>query len=168
MKAARVLATAWFSCAAAAPAGAACFQELAVYEEAQAKASLTFIPRGDEPDPTLGRFTIKFPENAIAFDGVIMPADDPQRPWGIVMHKCPQGDATGEEIAACTIWEGVVYGLDATGNVFYLPPLNQGDAAAATILLPDFAGAVRLSAAWGAAGLSTAPKDDFKLSGCME
>lgn len=153
---------------AAPSAHAACFQELAVYEEGQAKASLTFVPRGDGPDPTLGRFTIRFPENAVAFDGVIMPADDPQRPWGIVMHKCPQGDATGEEIAACTIWEGVVYGLDDTGNVFYLPALNQGDEAAATILLPDFAGAVRLSAAWGDKGLSTAPKDDFKLSGCME
>jgi|GEM_PF-255764 hypothetical protein len=160
--------TAAFALTHASPAAAACPQELAVYEEAQAEASLTFTPVGEGPDPTLGRFTIRFPENAVALDGVIMAADEPQRPWGIVMHKCPEGDVTGEELAACTIWEGVVYGLDEAGNAFYLPPLRQGDAAAATILLPDFAGAVRLSSVWGKEGLSSMPKDDFKLSGCQE
>lgn len=165
----RLIASATAIVLAAQPAArAACPQELAVYEEAQAKASFTFTPVGEGPDPTLGRFTIRFEENAIALDGVIMAAEDPLRPWGIVMHKCPQGDVTGEELAACTIWEGVVYGLDDVGNVFYLPPLNQGDAAAATILLPDFSAAVRLSSVWGEKGLSAAPKDDFKLSGCQE
>jgi NAD(P)-dependent dehydrogenase (short-subunit alcohol dehydrogenase family) len=34
----------------------------------------------------------------------------------MVMHNCPEGDVTGEEIAACTVWEGVIYTLDGLVN----------------------------------------------------
>lgn len=150
------------------PTSAACWQELAVYAEAQAKAEIAF--QGARPDDgLLHRFRIAFPENGVTFEGAMLPGDPPvDRPWAVVTHNCPQGDATGEEIAACTIWEGPIYGVDNVGNVFFLPEANNGHEAAETILLPDFAAAVRLSAAWGAKGLSTAPKDDFKLTGCQE
>lgn len=152
----------------ATPASAACWQELAVYAEAQAKAEIAF--QGARPDDgLLHRFRITFPENGVTFEGAMLPGDAPvARPWAMVTHNCPQGDATGEEIAACTVWQGPIYGVDATGNVFFLPEANAGHEAAATLLLPDFGAAVRLSAAWGAKGLSTAPKDDFKLTGCQE
>ncbi len=153
---------------AAAPASAACWQELAIYAEAQANAEIAFGgARAD--DGVLHRFTVAFPENGVIFEGAMLPGDPPiARPWAIVTLFCPQGDATGDEIAACTIWEGPVYGIDGQGNVFALPEANHGHEAAATILLPDFSAAVRLSAAWGTKGLSTAPKDDFKLAGCQE
>ncbi|MBK8456284.1 MAG: hypothetical protein IPL47_03530 [Phyllobacteriaceae bacterium] len=155
-------------CFAATPANAACWQELAVYAEAQAKAEIAF--QGARPDDgVLHRFRITFPENGVTFEGAMLPGDAPiARPWAVVTHNCPQGDATGEEIAACTVWQGPIYGVDATGNVFFLPEANAGHEAAATLLLPDFGAAVRLSAAWGAKGLSTAPKDDFKLTGCQD
>jgi len=150
------------------PASAGCWQELAVYKEAQAGAEIDFL--GARPDDgVLHRFKVLFPENSVMFEGTVFPGDAPvSRPWAVVTYNCPHGDATGEEIAACTVWEGPVYGIDGTGNVFFLPEANNGEEAAETMLLPDFAAAVRLSAAWGAKGLSTAPKDDFKLSGCQE
>ena len=152
----------------AAPAGAACWQELAVYGEAQANAEIAF--QGARPEDGLfHRFRIVFPENGVTFEGALLPGDPPvERPWAVVTHNCPAGDVTGDELAACTIWQGPVYGIDATGNVFFLPPAGHGEAATETILLPDFSASVRLSAAWGAKGLSTAPKDDFKLKGCQE
>lgn len=157
-----------FCAATAAPAYAACFQELAVYGEEQAQAGITFL--GARPDDgILHRFKVIFPENAVIFEGAMLPGDPPvDRPWAVITHNCPSGDATSDELAACTIWEGPIYGVDGVGNVFFLPSANNGEAAAETILLPDFGAAVRLSAAWGANGLSTAPKDDFKMNGCQE
>ena len=38
----------------------------------------------------------------------------------------------------------------------------------AAILLPDFGASVRMSSAWGAEGLSVAPRDDFRLKACQE
>ena len=162
----RLLSALLMAFAGPVSANAECPQELAIYAEAQAGAELTFIPDGNG---LYAPFTIRFPEHDVALDGVILAGDAPVlRPWAIVMHDCPQGDATGDEIAACTIWEGPVYGLDRQGNVFHLPQAGNGDGAAATILLPDFSTAVRLSKLWGAEGLSTAPKDDFQLKGCQE
>jgi hypothetical protein len=156
--------------ALAGPASAACWQELATYKDAATGAELAFTPRDDgEVDTTLARFTITFPENNVVLDGVVMDAGDPfPRPLGMIMHKCPLGDATGDEIAACTVWQGVIYGVDGVGNAFYLPPANQGSEAAGSLLLPDFRAAVRLSSAWGAAGLSQEPGDQFMQSGCLE
>lgn len=144
-----------------------CFQDHGLYGEPQAESVLEFRDATDPVDSTLGRFSITFPENGVTFDGVILDAGEPfWRPWGIVMFNCPEGDATGAEIAACTVWEGVIYGLDNAGNVFWLPPLANGEAAADRILLPDFSASVRLSSAWGDGKLSTPPRDDFAYSGC--
>ncbi|KGF67204.1 hypothetical protein LL06_23635 [Hoeflea sp. BAL378] len=162
------MVTAWVSCAAAAPASAACFQELALYSEAQAGAEITFQADLHPAEPSLNRFTVTFPEHAVRMDGLVMMAGEPSRPWAMVMHNCPEGDATGAEIAACMIWEGPVYGIDALGNVSAVPAAGEGQEAIETILLPDFGAAVRMSSVWGAEGLSVAPKDDFRLSGCQE
>jgi hypothetical protein len=164
----RTILAAFLSFALAAPASAACWQELAIYRDVATGAELSFTPRGaDDVDTTLARFTITFPENNVVFDGVVMDAGDPfPRPLGILMHKCPEGDATGDEIAACTIWQGIVYGLDGVGNANYLAPANEGNEAAKALLFHDLRAAVRLSAAWGAAGLSTPPNDDFKFKAC--
>ena len=84
------------------------------------------------------------------------------------MYNCPEGDATGAEIDACMVWEGPIYGIDSLGNVSAVPDAGLGEEAMATILLPDFGAAVRMSSAWGAEGLSVAPKDDFRLKACQE
>lgn len=150
---------------AALPVLAACPQELSVYSEPEAKASLEFTPAG-EGAATSHTFKIKFPENAVILDGIVMWTEEPARPHGIVMHKCPEGDVTGEELQACTVWQGVVYAVDGQGNVELLPP--EGADAADKLLLPDFAPAVRLSSAYGMDGISKMPWDVFTLSGCQE
>jgi hypothetical protein len=147
---------------------AACFQELAIYGEAQANAEIAFQDDMHPAEPSLNRFVVRFPENAVSMDGMVMMAGEPSRPWAMVMYNCPEGDATGAEIDACMVWEGPVYGIDSLGNVSAVPDAGQGEEAMATILLPDFGASVRMSSAWGAQGLSVAPKDDFRLKACQE
>tara|TARA_R110002020_G_scaffold6689_27_gene28468 strand:- start:2854 stop:3375 length:522 start_codon:yes stop_codon:yes gene_type:complete len=153
----------------AAPAAhAACFQELAIYGEAQAGAEIAFESELHPAEPSLNRFAVTFAGSDVRMDGIVMMAGEPSRPWAMVMHNCPEGDATGAEIDACMIWEGPIYGIDALGNVSAVPAAGEGQEAMATILLPDFGAAVRMSSVWGAEGLSQAPRDDFRLSGCQE
>ncbi|MGL4406527.1 MAG: hypothetical protein ACRCT6_12245, partial [Notoacmeibacter sp.] len=78
------------------------------------------------------------------------------------------GDATGDEIAECTVWQGIVYGLDGVGNVSYLASTNEGQGAAKTLLFPDLGAAVQLSTAFGQGQLTVPPKDDFKQTACLE
>lgn len=150
---------------AASSAFATCKQELSVYSEPEANASLEFTPAAPNGS-TSHTFTIKFPENSVILDGIVMWTEGVARPVGIVMHKCPEGDVTGDELEACTVWQGVIYAVDSLGNVDLLPP--EGADAAGQLLLPDFAPALRQSSAYGMAGLSKMPWDVFKMSGCQE
>lgn len=151
-------------------ANADCFQENATYKDAAANGELSFTPKNEgEVDTMLARFTITFPENSVKLDGIVMEAGEPYfRPLGVVMHNCPEGDATGEEIAACTVWQGIVYGVDKLGNVNYLASTNEGQEAANTLLFHDFGAAVQMSKAFGTGKLTTPPNDDFKQSACIE
>lgn len=142
---------------------AACSQELAVYSEPETSASLEFRPAGPA---TSHEFKLVFAENDVVLDGIVMWTEGVARPHGMLMHKCPEGDVTGEELAACTVWEGVVYAVDEQGHIDLLPP--EGADAAAQLLLPDLGPSLRHSAAYGMNGLSKMPWDAFKLSGCQE
>lgn len=152
----------------AAPASALdCIQDFAVYEEAQASARLTFDGKAEPTEDILHHFKIAFPEHKVVFDGIVVPEEKPfWRPHAIVTFGCPKGAKDLEDLAACTVWEGIAYGIDETGNISYLQPSGYDNPAATTLLLPDFGASVRLSAAWGGKGLSTAPKDDFRLAAC--
>jgi hypothetical protein len=152
--------------AAATAARAACLQELAVYSERESSASIEFRPVEPAAAVQTGAFRVVFSQNDVVLDGFVMRTQGVSRPVGMVTHDCPEGDVTGEEIAACTVWEGVVYAVDAVGEVGLLPA--QGEPAAERLLLPDFGPAVRHSSAYGAGGVSIVPWDVFKLSGCQE
>jgi hypothetical protein len=166
----RAALAALLSIALGSSASATCMQELATYKDDAANGELAFIPRKEgEVDTMLSRFTITFPENNVVLDGIVMDAGEPFfRPLGMIMHNCPEGDATGDEIAACTVWQGIVYGVDEVGNVNYLASTNEGQEAAKTLLFPDLGAAVQMSTAFGAGKLATPPKDDFKQSACLE
>jgi hypothetical protein len=166
----RAVLAVMLSLALAGSASANCFQELATYKDTAASGELAFTPRKQgEVDSMLARFTITFPENNVVLDGIVMDAGEPFfRPLGMIMHNCPEGDATGDEIATCTVWQGIVYGVDELGNVNYLASTNEGQEAAKTLLFPDLGAAVQMSTAFGAGKLSAPPKDDFKQSACLE
>jgi hypothetical protein len=151
--------------AGADPARAACPQELAVYTDRDKAASLEFRPAPPEAAVRSSAFRVLFAQSGVSVDGIVLWTDEVPRPFGMLMHDCPEGDVTGEEIAACTVWQGVIYRADADGAVGLLA--KEGPAAE-RLLLPDFGPSVRHSALYGAGGISILPFDVFDLSGCQE
>lgn len=150
--------------AAAAPARAACPIELATYADTSGVAELEFSPaKGGATVSNSFRLLL---DNDIVLEGIVQWTDPEPRPWGTLMHKCPDGDVTGQELAACTLWEGVIYALDGKGGIALLPA--PGTAAPEMLLLPALGPLLRVSAAYGANGFSKTPWDVFALKGCQE
>jgi hypothetical protein len=121
----------------AAPASAACTQDRAVYTDRDDTYTLTFkhVPE-DQPVMTSNEFTIQLNESDVKLDGVVMWNEGVARPNGIVMYKCPSGDVTGDELQACTVWQGVIYALKEGADADLLPKAKEP--AAQALLLPDF------------------------------
>lgn len=146
------------------PAFAACPIELAVYADRDQAAEIDFLPVGRLATVT-NAFRMLL-DNDVVLDGHVMWTEGVSRPYGILTHKCPLGDLTGAEIAACTLWEGVVYASDGTGAVGLLP--EEGAAAPATLVFPDLGPTLVQTAAYGPGGFSKVPWDVFALKGCQE
>ncbi len=156
----------------ALPALAACPVELAVYREARTGAMIDFRPGANAT--VTNAFRMVFGKGTgnegVVLDGVVMWDADVPRPIGMLTHDCPEGDATGEELSACTIWQGVVYSAGGDGRVDLMPP--EGEAAPDTLILADLGRAIAAWPAYAAAGLTDAPLgapwDAFVLHGCQE
>lgn len=146
------------------PSLAACPVELAVYRDRDAIAGIDFMPVDSQAAVT-NRFRMAMRDGPV-FEGHVLWTGDPARPYGQLLHDCPEGDVTGEEIAACTVWQGTVYALGADGAVGLMP--GQGEPAPERLLLADLGYQMRWSAAWEKAGLTAVPWDEFRLSGCRE
>ncbi|MEM5492598.1 hypothetical protein [Hoeflea sp. AS16] len=171
MASARLAATilaAMMVAASGLPARAACPQALAVYGDAASAAEIAFAGPLSDADGMQHRFRLSFAGSGVMMDGVVMMAGEPDRPWGVILHNCPEGDATGAEIAACTVWEGPIYAIDAEGEAGWLPVLNASQKASNSLLLPDFAAAVMQSQAWLAKTVTRLPGDVFQLKACQE
>jgi hypothetical protein len=148
---------------AATPAGAAdCLQEQAVYGDADGAYALRFEPVGSASAATSNHFKVTVAKTDLVLDGIVMQSGEPVRPNGMIMNKCPEGDVTGADIAACTVWEGVIYAIGADGKVALLP--DEGAVAATQLLLPDLGPAIRNSAIWGKA--TVAPWDVLTFKEC--
>ncbi|GAA4172817.1 hypothetical protein [Shinella granuli] len=148
---------------ATAASAAECRQDRALYADRDGGYELTFEPVGSDAAATSHHFKLKVLASGVVLDGVVMPGE-PTRSNGMVMHDCPEGDVTGEEIAACTIWEGVIYALDGAGDAGLLP--EEGAAAAETLLLSGFGPSVRYSKLWDDGKARVAPWDVFRRKGC--
>lgn len=159
----RRIALALAMTASGAPAFAACPIELAVYGDAQSGAAIDFRPNGEAAAVT-NAFRLLL-DSDLALDGIVMWTEEPARPTGLLMHKCPEGDVTGEELQQCTLWQGVIYAADAAGKVGLLPA--EGAPAPQNLILADLGAALRHSAVYGTA-FSKAPFDVFALQGCQE
>lgn len=150
--------------AATAASAAECRQDRAIYADRDGGYELTFEPVGSSAAATSHHFKLKVLSSKTVLDGIVMPGDDPVRSNGMVMHNCPEGDVTGEEIAACTVWEGMIYVLDGAGDAAVLP--EEGAKAAETLLLAGFGPSLRYSALWDEGKAKVAPWDVFKRKGC--
>ncbi|MBN9232708.1 MULTISPECIES: hypothetical protein [Phyllobacteriaceae] len=146
----------------ASPALAACPIELAVYGEREQAAEIDFRPTMGSATTT-NTFKMVVGKD-VMLDGVVLWSGDAARPHGSLMHQCPEGDVTGGELAACTVWEGVIYTADAKGAVDLLP--NERKDAPATLIFPDLAGQLGRSAIHDK--LPKLPWDVFALKGCQE
>jgi len=161
----RLAATSLFAMAGTCAAQADCPQELAVYADADKTLTLEFSPNEGGRMMASNVFRVVM-EGDIVLDGVVIWNMGVARPNGIMLHDCPEGDVTGEEIAACTVWEGVVYSVDGSGTVDYLAV--EGEPAAEQLLFPDLGRSVRYSSVWGEDKVTVVPQDVLALSGCQE
>lgn len=146
----------------ATPAHAACPQELAIYEDSVGN-SLTFLPPRESQ---AAEYEFKARLNQTELQGVVMWSKDPDRPNGIVMDSCPDGDVTGEELDKCTVWQGVIYGLTKDATAPFLG--KRGTPFADALLLPDFSRA--LFDHTFKSPLAGPPKADdvFRMKACQE
>jgi hypothetical protein len=147
----------------ATPVLAACPIELAVYGDRDGAAGIDFRPAINQATVT-NAFRMNL-ENGLVLDGMVMWSEGMARPYGSLTYKCPEGDVTGDELDACTVWQGVIYAADETGAIGLLP--KTGDAPK-TLVFPDLGPSLQLSTAYGANGFSKVPWDVFALKGGQE
>jgi hypothetical protein len=153
-----LLATLALSHAASA---ADCRIEKAVYREAETGIELVFTAASGENTPVTNGFATTIGKTRL--DGHVLYDPEIERPVGMLMNNCPEGDVTGADLAACTIWKGIVYGVDTvTGHVDLLPP--EGANAPDALLLPGFGPAVMASPL--GKGLKASPWDVFDFKEC--
>lgn len=138
--------------------------ELAVYGDSSGVSGIDFHPTGENAVVT-NSFKMVM-DNSVVLDGIVMWTEEEPRPNAIVSLNCPDGDVTGEEYAACTLWQGVVYALDDKGVAGLLP--EEGKPAPARLILADLGPALRSSNAYGEGGFTKVPFDIFELKGCQE
>lgn len=147
-----------------AAAHAACPLALAVYGDAESDAGIDFRPTTDAVTVT-NSFRMVL-DKGVVLDGIVMWTSGVSRPHGSLMYKCPTGDVTGDELAACTVWQGVVYSADDKGNIALLAA--EGTDAPQSLIFPDLGPSLQMSSAFGANGFSKLPWDVFLLKGCQE
>lgn len=153
-----LLAALAFSQAASA---ADCLIEKATYREAETGVELVFAAASGENTPVTHGFRTEIGKSKL--NGHVLYDPEIERPIGMLMNNCPDGDVTGADLAACTVWKGIVYGIDeATGHVDLLPP--EGAGAPDAILLPGFGPAVQASVV--GEGMESGPWDVFEFKGC--
>lgn len=147
-----------------AAAQAACPLALAVYGDAESDAGIDFRPTMDAATVT-NSFKMVL-DKGVVLDGIVMWTSGVSRPRGSLMYKCPTGDVTGDELAACTVWQGVVYSADDKGNIALLAA--EATDAPQSLIFPDLGPSLQMSSAFGANGFSKLPWDVFLLKGCQE
>ena len=141
----------------------ACPVELATYGDMRDVAEVEFVPVSGGEISNSFRMLL---DNDVVLEGSVKWEGRESRPIAKLLYKCPEGEPTEEEIAACTVWQGVVYTVDEHGNVGLMP--GQGQPAPERLIFPALGPSLRLSVAYGADGFSEAPDDVFALRGCQE
>ncbi|OWV88311.1 hypothetical protein ATY78_21720 [Rhizobium sp. R635] len=158
------IAAAAFFAAPAAASGAECKQEGAVYVDRDGAYELRFTPLNSASAAASNQFKVSALKTSVVMEGYVMPSEDPVRAIGILMFNCPEGDVTGANLNACTVWQGAVYGMDAKGEMDNLQP--EGAVAAEKLVLPGLGPAIRESSAWGEGKASVAPWDVLVFKEC--
>ena len=154
------------SYAPASAIAAECKQGKAIYADRDGAYELRFSPITSEAVSSSHQFKLSALKTSVVMDGYVMSSDDPGRTMGMVLFNCPDGDVTGADLDACTVWQGFVYRAGAGGG---LDNLQSGDSPAAEkIVFPGLGPAIRQSSAWGDGKASVAPWDVLDFKGCAQ
>ena len=140
-----------------------CKQEHAIYADRDGVYELTFEAVDSDAASSSYRFSMAVKNSDVKLDGFVMGSEPVDRPNGILFHNCPEGDVTGDDLAKCTVWQGVIY-ASAAGQIALLPP--TGSVAAPEILLPGFGPALRDSTVWGTGMATVVPWDVLTFKEC--
>ena len=141
-----------------------CSTAHATYGNADDGADLDFAPTKDAVTVT-NSFKLLL-DKGLTLDGIVQWSEIVKRPYGMLMYKCPEGDVTGDEIAACTVWQGVIYTVDESGQVDLLSP--EDDDPPRTLILSDLGASLRASTTLGNAGFMQTLSDVFELKSCQQ
>ncbi len=142
-----------------------CVQEKAVYVDMDNAYELRFEPMETESSVS-NRFKLTVRNTNIVADGIVMRSDDQLRADGRIMFECPEGDVTGADLRACTVWQGMVYASDLKGHIRALPA--EGEGAADRLFLPALGPSIQKSSLWGKGKATVAPWDVLSLKGCNQ
>lgn len=142
-----------------------CVQEKAVYVDMDNAYELRFEPMGSE-SALSNKFKLAVRNTAVVADGIVMRTDDQLRADGKIMFACPEGDVTGADLRACTVWQGMVYASDLKGHIRALPA--EGENAAERLFLPALGPSIQKSSLWGDGKATVAPWDVLSLKGCYQ
>ncbi|WP_409527419.1 hypothetical protein [Rhizobium sp. BK529] len=154
------------ACAPASVIAAECRQANAIYADRDGAYELRFSPITSEAATSSHRFKLSALKTPVVMDGYVMPSDDPERTMGMVLFNCPDGDVTGADLDACTVWQGFVYRAGADGR---LDNLQSGNSPAAEkIVFPGLGPAIRQSSVWGDGKAKVAPWDVLDFKGCAQ
>lgn len=142
-----------------------CVQEKAVYGDTDDAYELRFEPTESESSVS-NKFKLAVRNTAVVADGIIMRTDDQHHANGRIMFECPEGDVTGADLRACTVWQGMVYASDLKGHISTLPAGGEG--AAERLFLPALGPSIQKSSLWGEGKATVAPWDVLSLKGCYQ
>lgn len=140
--------------------GRLCLQALAGYGTEDQEIMLEFAGSAD------GAFRVLLGNGDAVLQGFVYPGEDDGGDLAVVLNNCPEGDATGEELAACTIWQGPIVAQEENGGIAPLPASDQP--AAGSLLLEGFTDALTVSQIYREAGLSVSDFDTLTLLACQE
>lgn len=147
---------------AAAAQDAECLQSDALYADLDRHAVIAFDQGFAAAPGVSNQFDMLIGD--IALQGIVIWSGGVERPQAILLHDCPEGDATGAELDACTLWQGIVYAVDADGEIGLMP--GASDIAAERLLFPGLPWHLSFTEAFAAGEAADLPFEVFERTGC--
>jgi hypothetical protein len=147
---------------AAAAQEAECLQSDALYADLDRVAVISFDAGFAAAPGMTNRFDMLIGD--VALEGIVIWSGGVERPQAILLHDCPEGDATAAELDACTLWQGIVYAVDADGEIGFLP--GASELAADRLLFPGLPWQLSFTEAFEAGEIADLPFEVFERTGC--
>ncbi|MGY6709981.1 MAG: hypothetical protein ACXIVF_16810 [Rhizobiaceae bacterium] len=147
---------------AATAQDAECLQSDALYADLDRHAVISFDQGFAAAPGVTNRFDMLIGD--LALEGIVIWSGGVERPQAVLLHDCPEGDATAAELDACTLWQGIVYAIDAEGGIGLMP--GATDVAAGRLLFPGLPWQLSFTETFAEGEIEDLPFEVFELTGC--